>query len=247
MAEYSDWEFMLNGDPHELRQFTSQIGSRYFHVYGGIDHWNDCPNEDFRMTTLYCQDIDDINTAWQTGHELVGLFNGASHLFSKEFWKLSIHRLLHKEKEIHYIAPTNQAALLGPAPFDQETINMEFKNGKAASHKIALIHLATENKDAYFILKYFQMPGDWSTYYKLMEAIESFAKEKSVDLKTNKAVQKSFTNTANNFSLAGFDSRHGFKDLVKLNKTPVMTIEQGHAFVSQMAKTYLGSVYFKNT
>jgi hypothetical protein len=38
--------------------------------------------------------------------------------------------------------------------------------------------------------------------------------------------RKSFTNVANNFSLSGIDSRHGFRNEVKENKTEKMTLEQ---------------------
>ncbi|WP_290539528.1 hypothetical protein [Alcanivorax sp.] len=51
--------------------------------------------------------------------------------------------------------------------------------------------------------------------------------------------RKAFTNTSNNFSLSGFDSRHGFKELTKQNNTEAMSLDEGHDFVTKMAKTYI--------
>jgi hypothetical protein len=81
-------------------------------------------------------------------------------------------------------------------------------------------------------------------YYKLMESIETFAKQKNVDLETSNSRQKSFTNTANNFSLSGFGSRQGFKELAKQNRTPSISLDEGYAFITDMAKAYLRKVYF---
>lgn len=106
-----------------------------------------------------------------------------------------------------------------------------------------LVHLATENKDVLFILKYLNMAPGWVTYYKLMEVVEEFAKAKSVHLGTDAQDKNAFANTANNFSLSGFEARHGFKEIVKANKTRSMNLEEAHAFVTSMAKSYLDQVY----
>jgi len=180
MSKFSDWEFMLNGNPQEFHNRASEEGTFYFNIYGGVDHWNDCPNDDYRMTTWYAEGEDDPRVVWQLGHELVSLFNGASNLFAKDYYKASIFKLLHNNSEMNYVAPSGVSALLGPPPenFNRHQIAQEFNNGQSSSVKFPLIHLATENKDVYFILKYLDMPESWSTYYKLMETVESFAREK---------------------------------------------------------------------
>lgn len=243
LSIYSDWEFMLNGDPNELRQHASEVGSFYFNIYGGVDHWLDCPNDDFRMTTIYCEGETDPDVVWQIGYELISLFNGASILFDKSYRKASIFKLLHQEKPVNYVAQRGVAALLGMPPVSQHRINEELQNGAKSSIKFPLIHLATENQDVYFILKYLDMEASWTTYYKLMEAVETFAKNKGIDLETVKNTRKIFTNTANNFSLSGFDSRHGFKEVTKQNNTNAMSIDEAYEFVTSMAKTYLKKAY----
>jgi hypothetical protein len=87
------------------------------------------------------------------------------------------------------------------------------------------------------------MPENWTTYYKLMEAVETFAKEKGIDLETVKTERNAFTNTSNNFSLSGFDSRHGFKEFTKKNNTSAMSFEDGYNFVTNMAKLYIKRVH----
>lgn len=243
MSNFSDWEFMLNGSPQEFRQRASEVGSYYFNIYGGIDHWLDCPSDDFRMTTLYCDGESDPNVVWQIGHELISLFNGASILFNKNYRKASIFRLLHQESPVNYVPHRSIAALLGKPSASQERINEEFRNGRNSGITLPLMHLATENQDVYFILKYFDMEPGWTNYYKLMEAIETFAKGKEIALDTIKDTRKSFTNTANNFSLSGFDSRHGFKEITKQNNTDSMSFDEAYTFVTSMTKDFLRKAY----
>lgn len=245
MSQYTDWEFFLNGDTQEFRQFSNQPCSAYFNIYGGVDHWLDCPNDDFRMNTLYCEGETENSMVWQIGYELISLFNGASILFDMDHRKASIFRLRHKEKEVPYVPPLGSPGLFGKPPFPQARLDQEFVNAQQSSVKFQLIHLATENQDVYFILKYLDLESGWGSYYKLLEAIEHFATEKNIDLGTDNAKKKSFTNTANNYSLSGFDSRHGFKEVTKKNNTPSMRINEGHEFVTNVAKKYLREVYFK--
>lgn len=243
----SEWEFLLNGEFQEFSQLASKIGSFYFNIYGGVDDWLDCPNNDFRMNSLYCEGETDKSLVWQIGYELVSLFNGASILISRDYRKAEIRGLLYQGKSMSYSPPQGFSGLLGKPPIDVARIDQEYTNGKALSSKFLLLHLATENEDVHMILKYLDLEGSWVTYYKLMEAIEGFAKKHGVDLNTDKNKRSSFTNTANNFDLSGFDSRHGFKSVVKQNNTPSMSIEEGYKFVTDMAKTYLNKAYFKKS
>jgi hypothetical protein len=245
MNNDTNWEFMLNGDIQEFRQLAGQRTTAYFQICGGVDHWLDCPNDDFRMKTLYCNEETDPETAWQVGHELLSIFNGASVLIKRDYRKASIFRLLHNDREISYTPQRGTTALLGKPDAPQTRLDEEFSFAKNASIKLHLLHLATENKDLYFILKYFDMALGWATYYKLVEAIGEFADQKNISLKTCKSQKKSFTNTANNFSLSGFDSRHGFKKAIKQNKTPIMNLNEGHDFVSDLARQYINLAYFR--
>lgn len=244
MPETLSWEFLLNGDTQEFRELARNQGTSYFRIYGGIDHWLDCPNDDFRMTTAFCEGETDASIVWQIGYELISLFNGASVLFSRKYRKAEIFRVLNHEQQTSYVGKVFNPGLLGRPAMSKQQVEDEFRKGLESSIKLGLLHLATENQDVYFILKYLDMSADWSTYYKLMEAIEVFAKDNGIDLETKTSDRKAFTNTANNFSLSGFDSRHGFKQVAKSNNTASMTIDEGYSFVTSMAKTYLQKRYF---
>lgn len=242
---YSDWEFMLNGNPVELRALTEISGSGYLKFYGGIDHWLDCPSDDFRMTTMYAQAENDASTVWKIGHELLSLYNGASELYQMNSSKISIHRLLYKDKPQNYVAPHEGVALLQRPNFSPARIRQEFEKAKKTSAKQTLVHLATEERDVLFILKYLNMGPGWVSYYKLMEAVEAFAKAKHIDLGTKSQERKAFTNTANNFSLSGFDARHGFKEQLEENKTRSMDLQEAHTFVTSMVKRFLDLAYLQ--
>ncbi|MDH2289808.1 hypothetical protein QD172_00900 [Cobetia sp. 10Alg 146] len=243
MSKATDWEFMLNGDVQELRELSQQPGSMFFNIYGGVDFWNDCPNHDFRMNTLYCEGEEDPHMVWQIGYELLGLFNGASVLFDKDYRKASIHKVLYNNSEVRYVEKENMAALLGNPSVPQEVIDREEQECRSSNTKFKLVRLAACNEDVYFFLKYLDMNIDWTTLYKLKEAVESFAKHKNIELSTNKDLRSAFHNTANNFSLSGFDSRHGFKMKVKDNNSDHMTISDGYRFVTNMVKKYLSEAY----
>jgi len=245
LSKFTDWEFLLNGDTQDFRQRVSKPSSFYFNIYGGVDHWLDCPNDDFRMTSIYCDNETDPQVVWQIGYELISLFNGASILISKNYRKVSIFKLQHKESEVDFCPQKNISALLGKPSVNQRRISEAFNNVAISDIQLALIHFATENQDVYFLLKYLGMGSSWTTYYKLMEAVETFAKDKNIDLETVNNSRKAFTNTANNFSLSGFDSRHGFKEKVNQNNTKSMSIDEGYNFVTSMIKIYLNKEYFQ--
>ncbi|WP_193814327.1 hypothetical protein [Cyanobium sp. LEGE 06143] len=129
------------------------------------------------MTTLYCEGESDAEVVWQVGYELLSLFNDASILFSKDYRKAAIYKLLHREREVAYSAPKGLTAFLGRPSCSSEQLEEELTHAKRSSIKFRLIHLAAANKDVYFILKYLDMEAGWGTYYKLLEVIENFAKE----------------------------------------------------------------------
>lgn len=234
---------MVDGNPHLLRGLTGQMGTAYFSLSGGVDHYHDCQNDDFRVKTLNAQNETDPYIVWQVGQELMNLLNGAFTVYNIGVRKFSIHRLLHQEQAVSHQQVQAYAGLLGKPQFSQARLDKELGHARKLYLEFVLLHLATENQDVYFILKYLSMKPGWVTYYALMESIEESAKAKGITLATNIATQKSFTNTANNFSLSGFDARHGFKQVVKANKTSSMTLEDGLRFVTSMAKEYIEKAY----
>ena len=244
MAARADFEVMLDGDARDLRHFSERAAStEYFHIWGGVDHQNDCQSDFFSFNSIYFENEEDENLIWQVAYELVSLFNGASKLHWSDYRPLSIHRLLLKDIPLNWREPMTPLSLLRRPSISQYKWNEEMKKALQSSERMGLIVLATENEDVYMLLKQFEMDSSWVGYYRIMETIDSHARVKGITVGEDKKERESFTFTANNYSLTGFDSRHGFKDKVKSSKLPVMKIEQAHDFVSRMCKSYLRQAY----
>lgn len=257
MHEQGDWEVMLDGNAQELRNIAIyQKSNDYFRVWGGVDDWLDCPNDHFSFNSLYFQGESDHKVVWQISYELLSLFNGASELFQRNARKLTIQGVNLEDKPTAFHVDNFSAGLLGLPGIDENSTQEEIKRAEARrveelskavpeSPRMALLILATENIDVYMILKYLDHGREFPDYYKLMETVLSFAKDKGLAVKYNSNTKTAFTNTANNFSFAGLNSRHGFKANVKANNTSSMTIEQAHSFVTELSKEYLVAAYPK--
>ncbi|QEZ48756.1 hypothetical protein [Cupriavidus oxalaticus] len=238
MKNYQEWEFLLDGCTQEFRHFSILPGTRFFSIYGGIDHYHDCPNDDFRMQTVFVEGEDDPELVWQVGHELISLYNGASRLYARDHLSASIYEIRKTDRSVPHSPPSGTFGLLGtPQAFSREVLR-DLEDGGATHPKFRFIHFATELMDVYLILKYLDMEANWSTYYKMMETIKEVAKLHKVELYFDEKEKDAFHNTANNFSIAGFDARHGFKHNVKANKTAKMDLSDGYTFVVNMAKEY---------
>jgi hypothetical protein len=144
---------------------------------------------------------------------------------------------------IRYQQKTDVLELLGKPNLNERQIQEEYINAKRSDYRISLLCLSTENEDLYLILKYFDQDESWANYYRLIETIETFAKDKKITLNIDESERKKFTNTANNYSLSNIDSRHGLKKIVKENKTPSMTIEEAYYFARRIAMSYISQVY----
>jgi hypothetical protein len=242
-GKYWNWELLISGNSNDLRQLTSGHQSHYIVFSGGVDDWLDCPNDDFRISSIYLGDDDDAHTVSQVGYELLSLFNGASILFQRSRRKLELHGIVRDGSTERLHERGAGVGLLERPNIDDAHFEDFLQVARAHDARTFLLMLATECEDVYQILKYFDMSLDWVTFYKLLESVESHAEAGKIDLKIDKAQRTAFTNTANNYSLSGFESRHGFKQIVKQNKTASMSIDQAYAFIAGIAKQYLGAKY----
>ncbi|WLG83694.1 hypothetical protein PSH97_21715 [Pseudomonas cucumis] len=247
--EQSEWEVMLaSGEPEYLRHLSRHgYSNGYFRIWGGLDYQNDCESDHFSFNSIYFEGDDvDEEIVWQVSYELLCLLNGAVELFYFDHREWRIDRILRAGIPIQRVEKKIPRALLGAPNFPPHRRNERFLNRRVLN-SITLIQLATENQDVHMILKYLALKGGWANYYKLMETIDSHASIKNIDVPDDRAKRTTFKNTANNFSLAGYDSRHGFKQLVKQNNTPAMTLQEGYSYVISLAKNYLVRAYDLST
>jgi hypothetical protein len=241
--QYWAWKLLISGNSNELRRLTEGKQTDYVMFTGGVDHWLDCPNDDFQINSIYLRDDDDANTVSQVGYEILSLFNGASTIYERNYCKLELIGLVRND-EPHKLQEKQAAhGLLKRPNIDQAQFEDFLRSARGHDRRTFLLMLATENEDVYQILKYFDMSLNWTTYYKILETLEAHASTEKINLKCSATDRKSFTNTANNYSLSGLNSRHGFKQSIKENKTPSMSIEQAHQLVTKAARTYLFAKY----
>ncbi|MGP5144485.1 hypothetical protein ACTXKF_19130 [Vreelandella alkaliphila] len=239
-----DFQVILKGNSKYLRVISeSPPSTDYFRVYGGVDHWNDCPSEDFSFDSIYFEKENDPELIWQISHELLSLLNGALKLFNYNFREFSIYRIYHFDKQLIFMESTSLIGLLGKPDIAGFDVKEEKKKAFQTSQVIGILALATDNEDVYMLLKYLSFEGGWSNYYKLMETVESCSAKHDIKMKIDKEERRRFANTANNFSLSGFSSRHGFKQIVKENKTPMMSVEEAHCYVTELCKQYISLKY----
>lgn len=237
------WEFLINGDHRLLRPFSESQGNSYFDISGGIDHWHDCMNDDFRLSSVYFESEDDEELVWQIGYEMVSLFNGISLILDKSFRKIELESLNHQGSSVSKVNKVHVMSVLGePSKLNKYCIEQEFQKLCKSDIRLLMLNLATEREDVYLLLKYFDLVHDWVNYYKILESIEAFSKFSGINITVDKKRRSAFTNTANNYQFSGIHSRHGFKKTIQNNKTPSLSLNEAHDFIAEIANEYLNNV-----
>ena len=242
MSGSNGWEMQLaDGDPtllHELDCLNDPRG--HFWVWGGVDYQNDCRSDHFSFNSAYLDDISgDEHMAWQVAHELLSLFNGAVALFMKNAYPFRLLAVLHNGDNTSYVEKQTPVGLLGPlAPKPGRPKDL----GSSASI-FRVLALACEYPDAYLIIKILDQKEGWVSYYKILETVEAYSSKYHLDIPVDKDSHRSFKLTANNFSISGLDSRHGFKEQIKEIKTPAMSLESAYDFITSYIRAYLVARY----
>ncbi|AVI82393.1 hypothetical protein YA0016_20815 [Pseudomonas syringae] len=239
MQMQGDWEVLLNGDPQEIRQLCTWGHSiNYFRLWGGVDDWNDCPNDDFRFNSNLFEGQTQEGV-WQITYELLSLFNGASTLLEREPYKLSIYKILLEGGELTRQEKRNIPGMLTKPAVSSQAWADDLRKALGTSQKISLMMLAAEHEDIYLFLKFLDQDSSWITYYKILDTLETWERRKGLKAFRSKRKEKKFTCSANNFSLNGFDARHGFQEMMQQPAQVSMTIDEGHQFITGLVKDYL--------
>lgn len=242
MSGKNGWEVQLaDGDPMLLHELVYHNDSRgHFWVWGGVDDYNDCRSDHFSFNSSYLDDIsDDEDLAWQVAHELLSLLNGAVALCMEDAYPFRVLAVLRDGYNTSWVEKRSASGLLGPLPANAG----RSRDSDDSASIFRILALACEYPDAYLIVKMFDQKKGWITYYKILETIESYSSKYNLDIPVDKEIHRSFKLTANNFSVSGLDSRHGFKEQVKEIKTPAMTLESAYDFISSHAHAYLVARY----
>lgn len=243
MRKQSDWEVLLDGNPQEIRQLSDYgHGIDFFRIWGGVDHWLDCPNDDFRFNSSLFEP-EDVSGVWQISYELVSLYNGASELYRRSARKLSVYKVLLDERETDRQQRRHIPGMLGRPGISQAAWDIELKKAFATSQKLGLMMLAAEHEDVYLFLKFLDLDDSWVGYYKILDTLETWERRKGIRAFRSKRKEKKFTCSANNFSLNGFDARHGFQEMMQEPAQKSMTVGEGHQFITGLIKDYLQQAY----
>ncbi|MFG8567794.1 hypothetical protein ACEPT0_08330 [Pseudomonas paraeruginosa] len=245
MQPLHEWEVQLAGGNsmllHNIASHNETTG--HFWIWGGLDHHLDCHNDHFSFSSAYLHDIDgDDDLAWQVAHELLSLFNGAISLVMPHEHRFRLLAVVKDGYNTSYVDKRHASGVMGRLP-------PSARRGKDYGDSAIFFRiqaLACEHQDAYHLVKLFEQDGGWVSYYKILETIESYTTKYKVTVPVDEKIKKRLELTANNFSLSGFDSRHGFKQLVKDIKTPPLSLDEASRFIRTYAQDYLFARYGKS-
>ena len=244
--EQADWEVRLSGNPQDLRQLNDLPGGAdYFRIFGGVDHWHDCPSDEYSFNSSYFALQNDPIAVINIAQELVNLFNSAAELFRKDYDKQRITGVYFKGRPVNIRKQPVGWGLLGRLPMSPNRWNEMMESAMLSGPRLPILLLATEHSDVQQILRYLALPADWGTYYKLLETLETYAARNGTPFPNKYAARSAFTNNANNYSVTGLGARHGEQEEKRPNTVKPMSLEEAHTFITGVCKLYFNTVYGK--
>lgn len=93
------------GNPNYCRSLANMSTfTNFFDITGGVDYYLDCPNDDFRLSSVLFKSRNPEEVI-QIGHELVELFNSLNKLlFPTNFRRLPlvIDEILNNDEVLNY-------------------------------------------------------------------------------------------------------------------------------------------------
>ncbi len=132
--------------------------------------------------------------------------------------------------------------------FSTETNGVTFQASKAVSKSSGgfvskLIEAAKRNQGVYILLKLFSFEVNWITLYKVFETLETLMGKTRFNKSISKDERDALKNSANNFSLTYFASRHGLKKEGKQNNARAATLQEAFATMQKATEVYLRKNY----
>lgn len=127
----------------------------------------------------------------------------------------------------------------------------DIKSEILGSKKLDIFHFLLTSfirEDVYLILKLIDRidtdSDDWSQLYKIWETINNLTGFTNIEMVVDDVLLNSFRNSANNFSITGINSRHGYSN--RAGGRRVLNYDEALAFVLAMSKEYLELLLLKS-
>lgn len=248
--ELGDWEVVISGGNSQiLRTISEQVpfcSKGYFRIWGGINDYLECYDDNFSFNSIFFLDDDcDEDIAWQYAHTLLALFNGYLSMRIPNYSNFKVSEIYRKDTPLSFQEKKYVMSLMGRP----QKIYTPYRTPMRPSDPLFLaIEQATTQTDIYILLLLFEQDLNFSNLYRILESVEEFAKQHQIkryahtikkEFEINSECRRAFTNTANNFSVSNFNSRHGFKKAARENNSPIMNLNEAYDFISKISQKYL--------
>lgn len=236
-----------------------------FRVWDEINDMLDCSTCDYRASSWLIDPTDSPEVALKVSGEILSLLLGYLALrgHNNIFQHVRVNEIQvfdgnfsasyasFDEIEIpNYYLQDVWVERLKFKPHDPREINNLSNRGFDT-----LLYLASSNMDIYILLKLLSVKTSWFTLYKIYESLETFVTQvidEYPHLKTvenNGVVRKvldfksqteKLTKPANNFSIVGLNSRHGYVSSNRtINTANCFTLSEAKAFVLEHVRKYI--------
>ncbi|PKG63452.1 hypothetical protein CXF56_11330 [Psychrobacter sp. Choline-02u-13] len=251
----STYNFLVYGNPAYSRSLAdSSTITKYFDITGGVNHYLDCPNDDFRLNSAIFNYANDNNTICQLAYELVSIFNSIHKVFCFEDL-----RRLPLRVEGFYLKDTivpleRKDTRFSINNFSHDKIKLveDLKSQILGLGNSSIFHfllLSLIREDVYLILKLIDRidldSDDWSQLYKIFETIANLESITNIDTQIDTNLKRRFKNSANNFSITGINSRHGYTSNTGGRQT--LSYDEALKFILDISKTYLNTLLSEAT
>ena len=207
------------GNPNYCRSLANmRTFTNFFDITGGVDYFLDCPNDDFRLSSVLFKSRNPEEVI-QIGHELVELFNSLNKLlFPTDFRRLPlvIDEILNNDEVLNYSLEKKKDFKLFNSHYISNKVDIESDLSELIKNNniFGLLLLSFVREDIYVLLKLISnlndKEEDWTQLYKIFESLKNFSKITNIDTNFDKKILEELKKSSNNFSISGINSRHGF-------------------------------------
>lgn len=241
--------YIKSGSPHFLRGLSNSCFSDYFSIECVVDHMNDCETDDFIMRSALFHNVSDLAEISKITAYIIASVNGAGKLYNKDFSLIEITGIKRNTQIESYIySPIDDLDFLGNLK-NNLPLNVTPTN-KSNNKVVTLFENALNDADLLLLLLYYNMENNWVVYNRILETIEYCIRATLNGVSVKSLIDdrkvKAFNNSANNFSIAGLEARHGPSAQQRPNNRDKMSFVDAHTFVRDVSKRFISEKYKKS-